>query len=39
MPQNETVTGPGLEDYRYGFITEDDTPTFTGSRMLRPDQA
>jgi Fe-S cluster assembly protein SufB len=28
MPQNETVAGLGLEDYKYGFVTEGGKPVF-----------
>ncbi|HSJ33240.1 MAG TPA: Fe-S cluster assembly protein SufB [Longimicrobiales bacterium] len=37
MPQNETVTGLGLEDYKYGFITEGGTPTFKARPGLDED--
>jgi Fe-S cluster assembly protein SufB len=28
MPQNETVAGLGLEEYKYGFVTEGGKPVF-----------
>jgi Fe-S cluster assembly protein SufB len=28
MPQNETVSGLGLEEYKYGFVTEGGKPVF-----------
>jgi Fe-S cluster assembly protein SufB len=33
VPQNETVQGLGLEDYKYGFVTE-GTPIFKAQRGL-----
>jgi Fe-S cluster assembly protein SufB len=33
MPENETITGLGLEDYKYHFITE-DKPIFKARRGL-----
>ncbi|WP_419934027.1 Fe-S cluster assembly protein SufB [Candidatus Palauibacter sp.] len=36
MPQNETITGLGLDEYKYGFITE-DKPVFKAVPGLSED--
>ncbi len=36
MPQNETITGLGLDEYKYGFITEDN-PVFKAVPGLSED--
>jgi Fe-S cluster assembly protein SufB len=34
MPKNETITDLGLDDYKYGFVTDDNKPVFKAKKGL-----
>jgi Fe-S cluster assembly protein SufB len=34
MPKNETITDLGLDEYKYGFVTDDAKPVFKAKKGL-----
>ena len=37
MPVNETITDLGLDEYKYGFVTDDNKPIFKAQKGLSED--